>query len=82
MGWPDLPLAGVFGAALGVLVGLIDYAVVASLVRRALARLGGAPDRKRADLVMKVVFVVNALVFAALGWWVGVSVIGIGVPPA
>ncbi len=37
---PDLPLAGVLGAAVGVAVGLIDYAVVAGLVRRAIARAG------------------------------------------
>ncbi len=79
---PDLPLAGVLGAAVGVAVGLIDYAVVAGLVRRAIARSGAPLDPKRTDLLMKALFVVNAVVFAALGWWVGVSVIGVGVVPA
>lgn len=79
---PDLPLAGVLGAAFGVAVGLIDYAVVAGLVRRAIAKGGLKLDPGQADLLMKALFVVNAVVFAALGWWAGVSVVGVGVPPA
>jgi hypothetical protein len=78
----DLPLPGVIGAAVGVGVGLLDYGIIASLIRRTIARQKEQPDPARVDLVMKGVFVVNAVVFAALGWWVGVSVSGIGVPPA
>ena len=77
----DLPLSGVIGAAVGVAVGLLDYGIIASLIRRTIARQKEQPDPARVDLVMKGVFVANAVVFAALGWWVGVSVSGIGVQP-
>lgn len=77
----DLPLSGVIGAAVGVGVGLIDYAIIAGLIRKLIARQAERVDPRRVDLVMKGVFVVNILVFAMLGWWVGVSVAGIGVPP-
>ncbi len=76
----ELSLAGVVGAAVGVGVGLVDYGVVASLVRRALERRPGLMKPRWADLLMKVLFVVNAVVFAALGWWLGVTVAGTGLP--
>ncbi|WP_075214654.1 hypothetical protein [Mongoliimonas terrestris] len=74
----DLPLSGVIGAAVGLGVGILDFAVIAALVRRTIDRMGTPPDPKRMDLVMRGVFLVNALVFAGLGWWLGVSVSGIG----
>ncbi|WP_181707085.1 hypothetical protein [Chthonobacter rhizosphaerae] len=74
----DLPLSGVIGAAVGLGVGILDFAVIAALVRRTLGRMNATPDPKRMDLVMRGLFVVNALVFAGLGWWVGVSVSGLG----
>lgn len=74
-----LPLAGVIGAVVGAGVGILDYGVIASLIRRLIARQKERVDPARVDLVMKGLFVVNVLVFAALGWWVGVSVSGIGV---
>ncbi len=76
---PELPLAGVIGAAVGVGVGILDYAIIAGLIRRLVARRTEAVDPARVDLVMKGLFVVNALVFGGLGWWVGVSVAGIGI---
>jgi hypothetical protein len=76
---PDLPLAGVIGAAVGAGVGVLDYAVIAGLVRRLIARQTEKVDPARVDLIMKGLFVVNTLVFAALGWWLGVSVAGIGI---
>ena len=76
----DLSLAGVVGAAVGICVGLVDYGLIASIVRRALERRPGLIEPRRADLLMKVLFVVNAIVFAALGWWLGVSVAGTGLP--
>jgi len=76
----DLSLAGVVGAAVGVGVGLIDYGVIGSMIRRALERRPGWIGPRRADLLMKVLFVANAAVFAALGWWLGVSVAGTGLP--
>ena len=76
----DLSLAGVVGAAVGFGVGLVDYGLIASIVRRALERRPGLIEPRRADLLMKVLFVVNAIVFAALGWWLGVTVAGTGLP--
>ena len=75
----ELPLAGVVGAAIGVAVGIIDYGILASIIRRVIARQAETVDPAKVDLVMKGLFVVNAVVFGALGWWVGVSVAGIGV---
>ena len=75
----DLSLAGVVGAAVGIGVGLVDYGLIASIVRRALERRPGLIEPRRADLLMKVLFVVNAIVFAALGWWLGVTA-GTGLP--
>jgi hypothetical protein len=76
---PDLPLSGVIGAAVGLAVGVLDYGLLAGLIRRMVARPPETIDPARVDRVLKGVFVVNALVFAALGWWVGVSVSGIGI---
>lgn len=76
----ELSLAGVVGAAVGIGVGLVDFGVIASVVRRALERRPGWVEPRRADLLMKVLFVANAAVFAALGWWFGVSVAGTGLP--
>ncbi len=76
----DLSLAGVVGAAVGIGVGLIDFGVIGSVLRRAFERWPGWIEPRRADLLMKVLFVVNAVVFAALGWWLGVTVAGTGLP--
>jgi hypothetical protein len=75
----ELPLAGVVGAAVGVAVGILDYGILASIIRRVIARQAEMVNPVKVGRVMKGLFVVNALVFGALGWWVGVSVAGIGV---
>ena len=77
----ELSLPGLVGAVVGVGVGLIDYGLVASLVRRAAERSGRAAGTVRRtgagmDLLMKVLFVVNGLVFAGLGYWFGATVGG------
>ncbi|WP_181701866.1 hypothetical protein [Chthonobacter albigriseus] len=77
----DLPLSGIIGAVFGVGVGLLDYALIAGVIRRFIAKQDEVVDPRRMDLVMKGLFVVNAVVFAILGWWVGVSVSGYGVAP-
>lgn len=76
----DLSLAGAVGAAIGVGIGIVDYGVIASVLRRAFERQPGLIEPRRANLLMKVVFVVNAFVFAVLGWWLGVTVAGTGLP--
>lgn len=76
----ELSLAGVIGAAVGIGVGLIDYGVIASLIRKALERRPGRINPRQADVLMKVLFVANAVAFAVLGWWLGVTVAGTGLP--
>ena len=76
----ELSLAGVVGAAVGIGVGLVDYGVIASLVRRALERSPGRLSPRQADLLMKVLFVANAILFGFLGWKLGVTVAGTGLP--
>jgi hypothetical protein len=76
----ELPLAGVIGAVVGVGVGLVDYGVFAAVIRRAILRSPGRLDPRQADLLMKGVFVVNVVAFAVLGWSLGVSVAGTGLP--
>jgi len=76
----ELSLAGVIGAAVGIGVGLIDYGVIASVIRRALERRPGRINPRYANVMMKVLFVANAVAFAVLGWWLGVTVAGTGLP--
>ena len=76
----ELSLAGVIGAAVGIGVGLIDYGVIASLIRKALERRPGLINPRQADVMMKVLFVANAVAFGVLGWWLGVTVAGTGLP--
>ena len=78
----ELSLPGLIGAAVGVMVGLIDYGLVAMLIRRAMEKrsASGAPASGAGpislDVLLKVVFVVNCLVFAGLGYWFGASIGG------
>ena len=77
----ELSLPGLIGAVFGLGVGVIDYGLIAMLIRRAVERKGTAAPLIRVgptalDRVMKVVFVVNALVFAGLGYWFGSTVGG------
>lgn len=77
----EVSLPGAVGALIGFGIGMVDYRLVALLVRRALDRTGGGGvvDRGRAarlDLILKVVFVVNCLVFAGLGYWFGATLGG------
>ncbi|MEJ1161405.1 hypothetical protein [Prosthecomicrobium sp. N25] len=77
----DLSLPGAIGAGVGLAVGLIDYGLIAMLIRRAAEKANGGAvversQAARLDLIMKVVFVVNCLVFAGLGYWFGAAVGG------
>ncbi|MDR3495530.1 MAG: hypothetical protein P4L82_13095 [Ancalomicrobiaceae bacterium] len=76
-----LSLPGVIGAGIGVFIGVLDFGMIASLLERA-ARKRQAPGvadgsaRPFGETVMRVLFVVNALVFAGLGYWFGASLGG------
>lgn len=78
----EVSLPGLIGAGVGLVVGLIDYGLIAMLIRRAVEKLREVPGTvkrsgaERLDRVLKVVFVVNCLVFAGLGYWFGATVGG------
>ncbi|WP_237151608.1 hypothetical protein [Oryzibacter oryziterrae] len=76
----ELPLAGVIGALFGVGIGVLDFGVIASLIRKGIEKTPGRLTPRQSDLLMRGLFVVNALVFGGLGWWLGVSVAGTGLP--
>jgi hypothetical protein len=56
----ELPLPGIIGAAVGIGIGLVDYGLVASLVRRAAGRRIGLLSPRATEALMRVLFVVNA----------------------
>jgi hypothetical protein len=76
----ELSLAGLVGALFGLVIGVIDFGFVAMLLRRAWDRRTGSTGVVRKadtlETVLKVAFVVNALVFAGLGYWFGVAMAG------
>jgi hypothetical protein len=77
----ELSLPGMIGAGVGLVVGLFDYGLIAMLIRRAAEKANGGAVVERSqvrklDLIMKLVFVVNCLVFAGLGYWFGATVGG------
>ena len=76
----ELSLAGLIGALFGLVIGVIDFGLVAMVLRRAWdKRAGSSGVIRRAETletVLKVAFVVNALVFAGLGYWFGVAMAG------
>ncbi|WP_333826059.1 hypothetical protein [Pinisolibacter sp.] len=76
----ELSLAGLIGALVGLMIGVIDFGFVAMLLRRAFEKgTGSTGVIRRAETletVLKVAFVVNALVFAGLGYWFGATMGG------
>ena len=77
----ELSPAGLVGAVVGLGVGLIDYALIAVLIRKAIGKIAerdpkSMPPQATIDFVMKAVFVVTVLVFAGLGYWFGATVAG------
>lgn len=78
----ELSLPGLIGAVIGLVVGVIDYGLIAMLIRRAVDKMSGGstpvarPSPERVDLILKGVFVVNCLVFAGLGYWLGATIGG------
>ena len=76
----ELSLAGLVGALFGLVIGVIDFGFVAMLLRRAWEKRTGSAGVVRSsdglETILKVAFVVNALVFAGLGYWFGVAMAG------
>ncbi|SON54915.1 hypothetical protein HDIA_1374 [Hartmannibacter diazotrophicus] len=80
----ELSLPVILGAVIGLGVGLLDYGIVASILRREFVKREtkkGSPvlSRQNQDMLFKVLFVVNAIAFAALGAITGNSLAGYGV---
>ena len=75
-----MSLPGVIGAAMGLGIGILDFGMIASLIRRALeARRKANPEAASAGTgegILRVLFVINALVFAGLGYWFGSTIGG------
>ena len=76
----ELSLVGLIGALFGLVIGVLDFGLVAMVLRRALDKSSGSAGVVQTplarELVMKVAFVVNAVVFAGLGYWFGVAMAG------
>ena len=76
----ELSLAGLIGALFGLVIGVIDFGFVAMLLRRAYEKRAGSAGVFRSaatlETVLKLAFVVNALVFAGLGYWFGATMAG------
>lgn len=71
-----LSLAGLVGALVGAMIGVIDFGFVAMMLRRASDKRIAAGGQGLSEAVLKVAFVVNALVFAGLGYWFGATMAG------
>ncbi|ODN72476.1 hypothetical protein [Methylobrevis pamukkalensis] len=79
----ELSLPVVIGAAVGLGVGILDYGIVAAILRKFLAGRRSGRDTPplsdgRHDFVFKVLFVVNAVAFAGLGAFTGAQLAGYG----
>ena len=74
-----ISLAGLIGGFFGAVIGIIDFGMIAAMLRRAweksAAASGGRVDPSR-EWVLKVAFVVNLAVFVGLGYWFGVTMAG------
>ena len=75
----EISLAGLIGAFMGAVIGVIDFGMIAGLLRRAwekTAIVGDAAQAARREALLKVAFVVNLAVFVGLGWWFGATMAG------
>ncbi|MDK9694932.1 MAG: hypothetical protein OEL76_00915 [Siculibacillus sp.] len=76
----EVSLAGLIGAFVGLMIGIVDFGFVAMLLRRALEKRTGSTGVIRRpgtlETVLKAAFVVNAIVFAGLGYWFGATMAG------
>ena len=76
----EVSLAGLIGALVGLGIGVVDFGFVAMVLRRAMEKRTGSSGVIRRpetlEAVLKVAFVVNAIVFAGLGYWFGAAMAG------
>jgi hypothetical protein len=79
----ELSLAGLLGAFVGCVLGVINYAVIVGFVEarlRALDRSQGPAERAefeaKISLMRRIILGLDILVFAAVGYWFGKTVGG------
>ncbi|MCE1237043.1 MAG: hypothetical protein LWW93_11880 [Hyphomicrobiales bacterium] len=75
----EISLAGLIGGFVGAVIGVMDFGMIAALLRRAWENKPAIGDQgltRRREALLKVAFVVNLAVFVALGYWFGVSMTG------
>ena len=79
----DFPVAGFLGAIAGVVIGVINYALVIRVVEsrlRALDRSQSAEERKefenKLSLMRRIVLGIDIVVFSAVGYWAGRAIGG------
>ena len=79
----DISLAGLIGAIVGTIVAGVNYHLFIGVLERAVrdgAKTQTAEERDamevRLSVIRRVVLVVDLFVFAAVGYWIGVTVWG------
>ena len=79
----ELSLAGLTGAFVGCVLGVINYAVIVGFVEgrlRALDTSQGPAERaefeRKISLMRRIILGIDIVVFAAIGYWFGKTVGG------
>jgi hypothetical protein len=79
----EYSLAGLIGAFVGVVIGLINYAAVIAMLEGRLRKLDRSQNAEERDefarklsLLRRVVLGMDIVVFGALGYWFGKTVGG------
>jgi hypothetical protein len=74
----DFSLPGLIGAAVGIVIGVINYAMIVSFVEKRLRALDKSQSaaelaefERKISLMRRIVLGVDVLVFAAVGYWFG-----------
>jgi hypothetical protein len=79
----DYSLPGFIGAFVGVVIGVINYAVIISIVEGRLRKLDRSQTREERDeferrvaLMRRIVLGIDVVVFSAVGYWFGRTIGG------
>jgi hypothetical protein len=79
----DYSLPGLIGAFVGVVIGVINYAVIISIVEGRLRKLDRSQTREERDeferkvaLMRRIVLGIDIVVFSAVGYWFGRTIGG------
>jgi len=75
-----LSLPGLIGALVGGMIGMLDFGLVVAMLRRAREKADPMavrpPDAGSRQVIQKVAFGLNLVVFAGLGYWFGAAMTG------